>query len=110
MWMVLVSLMEDQDSISGHLLQQLMKSALVLTAIVPALTLILQAKQLHLQHSLGVTTSVILAVVQAGRTYSMETTLCGMVLVVGLGTHAAPSTILHGSTSSWSTPPLMTLR
>jgi hypothetical protein len=37
-------------------------------------------------------------------------TLCGMVLVVGLRALAAPSTILHGSTSSFHSPPLMTLR
>ena len=41
---------------------------------------------------------------------STVTTLCGMVLVAGLRTHAAPSTAPHGSTSSCHSPPLMTLR
>jgi hypothetical protein len=41
---------------------------------------------------------------------SMLTTLCGMVLVAGLRAHAALLTILHGSTSSCHSPPLMILR
>jgi hypothetical protein len=64
---------------------------------------ILQAKQLYHQHLLGVTTSVILAVVHTGRTYSMET---------WDGAGCVPLNaccffnILHGSTSSCHGPPL----
>jgi hypothetical protein len=42
--------------------------------------------------------------------YSTPMVSCGMALVVGLWTHAAPLTILHGSTSSSHNQQLMTLK
>ena len=42
--------------------------------------------------------------------FSTVMTPCGMVLVVGVGTDAAPSIILHDSTGSCHSLPLMILK
>ncbi len=99
--MVLVSLMEDQESISGLSLVPFRKLVILLSTTVPVLTSgIYNMKVLYIpayinQASLasippefvgngGIITSVIQAVKAKLNPYSMMKILCGMELVVGL--------------------------
>ena len=105
MWMVLVSLMEAQESIFGHLLLEWTET---LADYLPVP--VLYQLDSHLQVLWGMTISVTLVINSDPLLYSMVMILCGMGLVVGLRACAAPLTLLHGSTSSCHSPPLMILR
>ncbi len=80
MWVVaiIVSLMEDQESMSGLLLLHLMKLVHSLTTTVPVLTLIKQMIPPLLQYSWGTITSAIQPVKADINIFSMMMILCGM--------------------------------